>query len=145
MRNLKIIISSIIFTFFLVNQTYSLENKILFKVNSDIITTLDILNELKYLNSINKEFKNIDKNQAFEIAKKSLIREKIKENELKKTIKEIKLEEKYINNILIDYFKTIQINTISEFDNYFNSIRYAKCASTRIISIQFERGEFLSP
>ena len=34
----------------------SFENKILFKVNNQIITSLDILNELEYLQIINKEF-----------------------------------------------------------------------------------------
>ena len=108
--------------FFFTNNTYSFENKILFKVNNDIITTLDISNELKYLEIINDQFKNTDKKQAFEIAKKSLIREKIKESQLKRVFKEIKLEDQFIDNIIINYFKNVQINTISEFKNYFKSI-----------------------
>ena len=44
----------------------SLENKILFKVNNEIITTLDIFNELQYLQIINKEFQNIKKEKAFQ-------------------------------------------------------------------------------
>jgi peptidyl-prolyl cis-trans isomerase SurA len=61
------------------------------------------------------------KNQAFEIVKRSLIREKIKEIELKKLLKEIEVEEKFLNNVLIDYFKSINIKTISEFENFFIS------------------------
>lgn len=122
MKDLKIAFLTIIFVFFLFNQTFSQENKILFKVDNEIITTLDILNELKYLKIINEQFKKTDRNQAFEIAKKSLIREKIKENVLKKEFEEIKLDEQFLNNILINYFKTIKINTITEFENYFNSI-----------------------
>jgi peptidyl-prolyl cis-trans isomerase SurA len=68
----------------------SSENKILFKVNNEIITSLDILNELQYLRAINKEFKNIKKEEAFQISKNSLIREKIKEIEIKRYLKEIK-------------------------------------------------------
>ena len=51
------------FTCLLLSLTFanSSENKILFKVNNEIITSLDILNELQYLQSINKEFKNIKK------------------------------------------------------------------------------------
>ena len=44
--------------------------------------------------------------------KRSLIREKIKEIELKKLLKEIEVEEKFLNNLLIDYFKSINIKTI---------------------------------
>ena len=100
----------------------SLENKILFKVNNEIITSLDIFNEIKYLEIINEELKNVEKKQAFEIAKKSLIREKIKELELKKLINEITLEDQFLNKFLIDYFKKFKINSISDFENYFNLI-----------------------
>ena len=40
---------------------------------------MDILTELKYLEIINQDFKKTTKKQAFEIAKRSLIREKIKD------------------------------------------------------------------
>ena len=82
----------------------SFENKILLKVNNEIITSLDILNELKYLQIINKEFKNIKKEEAFKISKNSLIREKIKEIEIKKIIKEIKIEDKILENLIIKLF-----------------------------------------
>ena len=38
--------------------------KILFKVNNIIITSLDIFTELEYLKTINKEFKQIEKEKA---------------------------------------------------------------------------------
>ena len=44
------------------NLVYSLENKILFKVNNEIITSIDILNEISYLNVLNKETKKLEKN-----------------------------------------------------------------------------------
>ena len=40
------------------SKTIALENKILLKVDNQIITTIDILNEIKYLNLLNEEFKN---------------------------------------------------------------------------------------
>ena len=122
MKNLKKIIVIIIFYLLAINNVNSLENKILFKVNNEIITSLDIFNELKYLKINNKEFKNIKKKQAFEIAKKSLIREKIKEIELKKVVKEIKIEDQILNNILVTYFKDIKIKSISDFENYLLSL-----------------------
>jgi peptidyl-prolyl cis-trans isomerase SurA len=79
-------------------------------------------NELRYLEIINDKFKNTKKKQAFEIAKRSLVREKIKEIELKRTVKELKIEDQFLNNVLINYFKKKQINSISDFEDYFNSI-----------------------
>ena len=111
------------FCLIILNQnSNSKENKILFKINNEIITSLDIFNELRYLETINKQFKNDEKKQAFEIAKRSLIREKIKEIELKKLVKEIKVEDQFLDNILINYFKQIKIDSISDFEKYFTSI-----------------------
>ena len=105
------------------NYANSIENKILFKINNEIITSLDIFNELKYLKTINENFKNTKKEQAFEVAKKSLVREKIKEIELRKVlINDMKLDDKYLNDILINQFKKKKINSISDFENYFSSI-----------------------
>ena len=98
----------------LTGSVNTVENRILFKIDNEIITSIDIFNELQYLEAINEQFRNTKKKQAFEIAKKSLIREKIKEIELKKKAKEIKLEEQLLNNILINYFKHLQIKSISD-------------------------------
>jgi len=121
MKKIKTITIGVIFSIIFFSISLSVENKILFKVNNEIITSIDILTELKYLGIINKDLKKTTNNQAFEIVKRSLIREKIKEIELKKLFKEIKVEEKFLNNLLIDYFKSINIKTISEFEKFFIS------------------------
>ena len=121
MKNFKIVYLLIFYSIFLINTSNSIENKILFKVNNEIITSLDIYNELIYLESINDKFKNTKKKQALEIAKRSLIREKIKEIELKKLIKELKIEDKYLNNVLVNYYRNKQINSISDLESYFDS------------------------
>ena len=120
--NLKNTIIGLIILILQINTANTVENKILFKVENEIITSLDIFNELRYLEAINEQFKNTEKKQAFEIAKKSLIREKIKEIELKKIIKTIMLEERYLNSVIINYFKQLEIKSISDFEKYFNSI-----------------------
>ena len=119
MKKFKIITIGVIFSIIFSSISLSIENKILFKVNNEIITSMDILTELKYLGIINKDLKKTTKNQSFEIVKRSLIREKIKEIELKKVLKEIKVEEKFLNNLLVDYFKSNNIKKISEFENFF--------------------------
>ena len=109
------------FTCLLLSLTFasSSENKILFKVNNEIITSLDILIELQYLQIINKEFKNIKKDKAFQISKNSLIREKIKEIEIKRIVKEFKVNDKILNNLILNYFKEFKISSIPEFEKFF--------------------------
>ena len=121
MKKFKTIIIGVIFSIIFFSFSLAIENKILFKVNNEIITSIDIFTELKYLGIINKDLKKTTNNQAFEIAKRSLIREKIKEIELKKLLKKIEVEEKFLNNLLIGYFKSINIKTISEFEKFFVS------------------------
>ena len=103
-------LSIIIFT----SKANTLENKILFKINNEIVTSLDILNEIKYLKIINKELQNIEADQLYEISKNSLIREKIKKIELLKNFKKIEVNEKLINNVLISGFKKFNISSINE-------------------------------
>tara|TARA_Y100000389_G_scaffold203655_1_gene252887 strand:+ start:839 stop:1765 length:927 start_codon:yes stop_codon:yes gene_type:complete len=122
MKNLKFIVIVIFGILIFVTNAKTIENKILFKVNNEIITSLDIFNELRYLQTINEQLKKTEKNQTFEIVKNSLIREKIKEIELKKTFKVIKIEDKYLNDVIVNYFKKKQIKSIADFNNYFSSI-----------------------
>jgi peptidyl-prolyl cis-trans isomerase SurA len=118
---IKNLIISIIFSFIIVNNSNSAENKILLKVNREIITSIDILNELEYLQIINKEFRNIKKEEAIKISKNSLIKDKIKQIEIKRIIKEIKIDEKVIDSLLLNYFKEFDISSISEFEKFFLS------------------------
>ena len=120
-KYIKLIIIIIICSQLIAINVNTAENKILLKINNQIITSLDILTELDYLGTINKEFKEIEKEKAFKISKNSIIREKIKEIEIKRVIKEIKIEDKILNNLIIGYFKEFEINTITEFENFFLS------------------------
>ena len=118
--NLKIFFLGIFFIFIHVSNANTIENKILFKVNNEIITSLDIYSEMKYLRILNNEFENIAKEKAFEISKNSLIREKIKEVEIKKLIGEIKIKDDVLDKIILSYFKDLKIKSISEFKKFFS-------------------------
>ena len=83
--------------------------KFFLKLTIQLLLLLDIFIELEYLKTINKEFKKIEKEKAFEISKNSIIREKIKEIEIKRVIKEIKIDDKILNNLIISYFKEFEI------------------------------------
>ena len=108
---------------FFTNNLLAFENKILFKVNNEIITSIDILNEVKYLKIINQELINAEENQIYELSKKSLIRERVKKIELLKNFGEIKIENEVLNDLIIKYFRgKIGINSITEFEKYFKNL-----------------------
>ena len=95
-------------------NTFSIENKILFKVENEIITSIDILNEIKYLNLLNRNLKNFDEYKIYEIAKNSIIKNKVKENELRKIFKKFDVNEEYLNNVTINYFNQFDLNSIDD-------------------------------
>ena len=119
-KYIKIFIIIIFNLSLFLNKVYALENKILFKVDNKIITSVDILKESKYLKIINHKLINIKNQEIFEISKKSLIREKIKEIELLRYFDELKIEDEYLNKLIVNYFSNkININTINEFEKFF--------------------------
>ncbi len=105
----------------------AIENKILFKINDEIITSIDLKNEINYLIATNQNIKSLKKNQIIEIAKNSLIRERIKKVELLKYIKKIELNEKFMDNIIKDLYLRINLNNEEELKNYLNqnNVRYS--------------------
>jgi len=105
----------------LINPTaFSIENKILFKVNNEIITSIDLYNEIKYLKALNPNLKNLESNKMLEIAKNSLLREKIKEIEISKyNLGEI--DQQYLDNILSSIYTNIGLKNIDDFLDYINT------------------------
>ena len=107
-------------TYFLIlvffNQSNALENKILFKINNEIISTIDLYNETKYLSLLNKDLTNLKKDKIFEISKNSLIREKIKEIELLKNYKTLDIDKKYFDQIMNDYSKRMGFENVKKFN-----------------------------
>ena len=112
----KLILALIFYLGFFVNG-FTIENKILFKVNNEIITSVDVLNEIKYLNLLNKNLKNFDNNKIYEVATNSIIKNKVKENELRKFFKKFDVDKKYLNEITIKYFDKFDIYSIEELQN----------------------------
>lgn len=90
------------------------ENNILFKVDNEILTSLDIYNEIKYIAALNDDFKSLDEEKMFEIAKNSLIKEKIKKLEVKKYYKETILDENFLSKIINSNYSRININNYKE-------------------------------
>ena len=119
----KLNIFFIIFILLLIpNSSYSIENKILYKINNEIITTYDLKKELKYLSLINPTIIKLDKNEIFEISKNSLIREKIKKIEILKHVENIIINDDYTNQMIIATYSKIGLNSNTDFEKKLNNI-----------------------
>jgi len=104
------------------NLISSQEIKILYKIDNSIITNVDVDDEFNYLVSLNTNLKEIKKDEIDKIAVDSIIREKIKINEIKKFFKIEKYEnETYINSLLKNIYIKLNLNNISEFEQYLNN------------------------
>ena len=113
----KVIKLSFIFTLFLQSFALSIENKIMLKINNQIITTIDVYQEANYLKALNPNIQNLDKKKILDIARSSLIREKIKEIELSK-YKKNKIDPKYLEQIIQSIYTKIDLENKSEFKKY---------------------------
>ena len=107
----------IFFNFFFSNNIYSFESYVVLKVNNKIITNIDIDNEYRYLIALNTNLQNIDKKKVMNIAKNSIIREKIKEDELSKHF-DLSVENKYLNKILSSFYQKLGMKNEKEFKSY---------------------------
>ena len=99
-------------------NAYGIESKIMYKIGSKIITNIDIKDEVNHLLALNKELKNLDKDKIFNIAVKSITREKIKENEVLKKFKNLDVDQNYINSILKNIYTRLGLKTINDFKAY---------------------------
>ena len=117
-KNFKIIITLFLIMLFEIKNVVAVENKILFKVDNEIITTIDIFEEIKFLKSFNPEMNNLSKTELFEISKNSLLKNKIKKIEIMKFVKELKVEDKFLQNIIKHKYSKIGINSLENFKNF---------------------------
>lgn len=101
------------------STVYSNEKTILikFKVNDDLITNYDIIKEAKYLKSLNKNLENININQLYEIAKNSLMREKIKQFEIEKYY-QVNYESEVVDTIINNFMQKLNIDNKTDFEIY---------------------------
>ncbi len=113
-------------TFFLnlISGVFASENRIIYKINNEIITSFDITREFRYLSLINPKVTNLEKKEIFEISKNSIIREKIKKIEILKHVNEIKLDENYINELINQNYTKLGIDNIYDFEIKLNKIGF---------------------
>ena len=115
----KIFFYLLIIFYFCINQASSLENKIILKVNSKIITTFDLEQEKKYLLVLNPNLNKIEQNKLKVLAKESITKEKIKEVELVKHYQiEKALDDSNLNKIIKNLYQTVGFQKEKEFKDY---------------------------
>ena len=112
---------NIIVIFFCLN-VYSLSNEleIKVKINNEIITNIDIINENNYLIFLNPNLKKLPKDKQKSIAKNSLIKEIIKKKELTKYF-DINKDYPIIDTIEKKLFRSKGIKNRDEYKNFLNN------------------------
>lgn len=122
----KIFLVYIFWIFFLPQQNWALENKILLKIDKEIVTTIDVINEFNYLSILNKNFKKLPETKALEVSKNSIIRDKIKKIELKKSVKFNEINEDMLDKLIQRFYTGLKLNNLEDFKKYVenNNLKY---------------------
>ena len=120
----KIIILILFYGNFFLFSDYSNASqniKIIIKIDNSIITSEDINYELNYLIALNEDLNKLKKNEVYEIAKESLVREKIKKKEIRKYLDiENYNNDKLVDDVIKNVFTRLGFKTNSEFEIYLN-------------------------
>jgi len=111
-------ISYILFFCLSIINVHAIETKIIYNIQNEIITNIDIKNEFKYLLALNNRLENLDKEQIFNISRESIIREKIKKIEISKNFSDLKIDRKYTDALLKNIYKSLNLQSLEEFNLY---------------------------
>ena len=121
MKLIKIIFLFLILLLNFNNYSFSIENKILIKIDNEIITTLDIFNESKYLATLNPKIQELEENEIYMIAKNNLIREIIKKKEILGKIGKIEIKDQYLDQVIESNYTRLNVNNYIDLKNYLES------------------------
>lgn len=117
-KKLKVLFLILFTIFFYIKISIAFENKILFKVDNEIITTIDIYEEIKFLKIFKSEMKNLEEKELFEISKNSILRDKIKKVEIMNFVKELKVEDKFVLGLIKNNYPNLNISSLENFENF---------------------------
>ena len=100
------------------SSLFAIENKIALKIDTDIVTVHDIHKYSEYLELLNPKFIELSKDEKFEISKKSIINQKIKELEINDKFEKIEVDSDYLENLIKSIYLRANFKTLEEFENY---------------------------
>ena len=110
-----------LFFFSLTNFCYSeIDLKIVMKIDNEIITNYDLEKEANYLVALNPKLSEIDKEKLIIIAKRSLIKEKIRKNEIMK-YKSLNKKNIQIENVLNNLMMNLSFSNQDQLQEYFKN------------------------
>ena len=115
---LKTLIIASLFIIFNIQNSNTIENKILFKIDNEIITTIDIYEEIKFLRTFTPEINDLEDAELFEISKNSILRDRIKKIEILEFVKELKVQDKFLLNLIKNKYSKTNIDTLEDFRIY---------------------------
>ena len=105
--------------FFILNSnSNSLENKILVKIENQIITSMDINNEYKYLVALNPSIKKSNKDDILKLSKRSILQETIKKIEIEKNFNNPQIPQEFLEQILQNVYSKIGFTNLDDFKEY---------------------------
>ena len=107
---------------------------IVLKINDQIITNIDLKKEKNYLIALNNELKKLKQSEIEKIAKESLIREKIKENEVNRYGLEVDTE--YVNQIIKKFISRLNLETEQQFNEYLKNFDLTNTDVRKKINIE---------
>jgi peptidyl-prolyl cis-trans isomerase SurA len=107
-----------LFFFIFNSNSVSLENKILVKIENQIITSQDINNESKYLVALNPSIKNTSNEEIIKLSKRSIIQEKVKKIEIDKNFDNPKIPQEFVDQILTNVYSRIGFSSPDDFKKY---------------------------
>ncbi|WP_435087635.1 peptidylprolyl isomerase [Candidatus Pelagibacter bacterium nBUS_29] len=108
--------------FFIYNtSSISLENKILVKIEDQIITSLDVINEYNYLVAMNPSIKNSKKEDILKFSKRSIMQERIKKIEIENNFNNPKIPQKIQDQILKNIYSKIGFTNLYDFKEYLDN------------------------
>ena len=115
---LKTLIIASLFIIFNIQNSNTIENKILFKIDNEIITTIDIYEEIKFLRTFTPEINDLEDAELYEISKNSILRDRIKKIEILEFVKELKVQDKFLLNLIKNKYSKTNIDTLEDFRIY---------------------------
>ena len=118
---LKIIIYLLIYLLNIGNL-YSIENKILLKIDNELITSIDIYNYSKYLVKLDTDLKNLKDEEIYEIAKNLLVKQKIKKIKIIKDNISTNIERETMDAYINSIFASKGMNNLDDYEKFIKSI-----------------------
>ena len=117
----KRIVAILFLIIFFKEPIQSSENFIVLKVNNNVITKIDVDNEYNYLIALNSNLKKLDKEKLYKLSKDSIIREKIKKDEIEKYIGIDNFDNENFETIFKNFYNNLGLNNEKDFEKYLSN------------------------